>query len=148
MSTAVSAKLFPDLKSIDFVAVLYKASPLISSNVFFFPVTGSIPVILSSKFTTYSPVFLLRLWIFCLDTIAPSWSFPFLSIDKTTNFRLGLVGMLRVALPSLNSQGSKSAKTMTPFPSIFPFNSIESDCVGHVLSLLYIFLIILTSWWS
>ena len=35
--------------------------------------------------------------------------------------------MFKVARPSLNSHGSKSAKTMTPFPSIFPFNCIELD---------------------
>jgi hypothetical protein len=60
-----------------------------------------------------------------------------MSIDRTTHFRLGLFGIFKVARPSLNLHGSKSATTMTPFPSIFPFNCIESDCVGHELSLLY-----------
>ncbi len=59
--TAVNAKLFPDLKFRVFAAVLYNANPLILSNVFFFPLTGSFPFILSSKFTTYRPLFLPRL---------------------------------------------------------------------------------------
>ncbi|HEX2406120.1 MAG TPA: hypothetical protein VHJ38_02835 [Nitrososphaeraceae archaeon] len=59
-----------------------------------------------------------------------------MSIDRTTHFRWDYLEF-KVARPSLNSHGSKSANTMTPFPSIFPFNCIESDCVGHELSLLY-----------
>ena len=61
MRRAVNAKLFPALKLRDFVAVLYSANPLISPIVFFFPVIGSVPVILLSKFTTYRLLSLLRL---------------------------------------------------------------------------------------
>jgi hypothetical protein len=53
--------------------------------------------------------------------------------------------MVRIACPSINSHDSKSAKTITPFPSIFPFNYIELDWIGYELSH---FFIILTSSWS